>query len=63
MRHSPCPRCQGQLIAFEEHEKSCLQCGYIEHRRDLPFFSRLLGREVGSVPDDHPGAKKVHPQG
>jgi uncharacterized protein (DUF983 family) len=55
MRHNPCPRCGGQLFDFEDHEKSCLQCGYIEHRRDNPLLPRQL--ELGLDREGEPDTK------
>lgn len=32
--HNPCPRCGGQLLGWNDVEKSCLQCGHIVYRRN-----------------------------
>lgn len=32
--HNPCPRCGGQLLSWNDIEKSCLQCGHIVYRRN-----------------------------
>lgn len=32
--HNPCPRCGGQLLGWNDVEKSCLQCGHIVYSRN-----------------------------
>lgn len=32
--HEPCPRCGGQLLTWNNADKSCLQCGNIVYRRN-----------------------------
>ncbi len=44
-RHTPCPRCGGQLIGWNDSDTSCLQCGHIIHPRS-PWAADLLRHGV-----------------
>ncbi len=39
--HTPCPRCGGQLINWNNADTSCLQCGHVVYPR-TPLGASLL---------------------
>ncbi len=41
-KHTPCPRCGGQLIDWNNADTSCLQCGHVVYPRS-PLGVALLG--------------------
>ena len=55
-RHEPCPRCGGQLLGWNNVEKSCLQCGNIIYRRNP-----LLGQGRLDVSVDFDDNRLAHP--
>jgi hypothetical protein len=67
VRHNPCPRCGGQLLGWNDIEKSCLQCGHIVyHGNPLLGQGRLdLGTDFDdkTVPHtaDRGGERKGEP--
>ena len=51
VKHEACPRCEGQLIGWNDSDTSCLQCGYVVYSSNR-LGSNLLGRDVDIEPDN-----------